>query len=141
MNNLIQFLMQHPIHTSLLLGLIVAYIIFEMKTGDGPGISPQAAVNLINHQHAAVLDIRAQEAFIKSKIVGSINVDINQIDKKNKKLAKLIKKPIIIVCDFGKTATLAEKKLKTEGFNEIYVLTGGIANWQKEGLPLTSKGE
>lgn len=141
MNDLIQFLIQHPIQTSLLIGLVLAYVIFEIKTGAGFGVSPQIAVNLINHKNAAVIDIRSTEEFAKNRIVGSLNMSISQLEARNKKLAKLGKKPIVVVCGLGKISESAVKKLKSEGFSNVYLLAGGITNWQKEGLPLTNKGE
>ncbi|MGL5303405.1 MAG: rhodanese-like domain-containing protein, partial [Aeromonas sp.] len=47
--------------------------------------------------------------------------------------------PIIVVCDSGMTAGGAGRLLSKAGFLRVYVLSGGIAQWRAENLPVTKK--
>ncbi len=54
-------------------------------------------------------------------------------------LDKLKGAPLIVCCETGIRSTKAVSALKKQGFERVFSLDGGIAAWNKAGLPLTSK--
>ncbi|MCS7273560.1 MAG: rhodanese-like domain-containing protein [Fimbriimonadales bacterium] len=46
-------------------------------------------------------------------------------------------KPVIVYCYVDDRFSLAGSALRTQGFRNLYNLTGGIAARQEKGLPLT----
>ncbi|MFI4962970.1 MAG: rhodanese-like domain-containing protein [Legionellales bacterium] len=101
-------------------------------------LTPQAAVDLINHENALVIDLRDQEAFNTGHIIDSIQA--KEEDFSLPKMNKYKNKPIILVCARGLQAATTAAKLRTQGF-QPQVLGGGIAAWNEAELPLIkSKG-
>ena len=45
-------------------------------------------------------------------------------------------RPVLVVCDQGRSAGPAAATLRAAGFAEVYVLAGGLAAWREAGLPL-----
>ena len=45
---------------------------------------------------------------------------------------------IVLICQNGTRSKAASKELQTKGYLKVYTLSGGIANWQQEQLPLIS---
>jgi rhodanese-related sulfurtransferase len=44
-----------------------------------------------------------------------------------------------LACDRGQTAFGAAAKLRKMGFDQVYVMQGGINAWAQAGLPLSTK--
>lgn len=97
-------------------------------------LSPQAAVNMINHDNALVVDIRDKEQYLTGHIIDSLQNDGSDLEQK--KLDKYKKTPLILSCARGIQATTVAEKLRNQGFEKVYVLQGGIEGWQRAGLPL-----
>lgn len=139
MNEILDFLMRHWEMTCLFVVLLVAYVIFEIKQDPGSKeVSVEKAVALYNHEHALILDIRSQEAYAQGHIVGAVNLTADQIDAKIKKLQKYAQKPVIVVCNVGRSSLKVVKTLQSQGISSALSLSGGIAAWQAAGLPLTT---
>ena len=91
---------------------------------------------LVNRENALVVDLRPSGDFEKGHIPGSKNVQMSQFDPENKQLAAARALPVVLVCKTGQTANTAAKRLKKAGFEQVYVLEGGIGAWQQADLPL-----
>ena len=93
------------------------------------------AIALINHEHAAVIDLRSKEQFQQGHIIDAQSTTVSEMESHPKKLEKLRTKPILFVCANGlesqKVAALYTKK----GYNS-YSLSGGLRSWVAAGLPL-----
>ena len=140
MSEFIDFLLQHWQLSTIFIVVLVGYIIFELhQASNNQAVTPQQAISLYNYQQAVFVDIRSKELFQQNHIIGSINVEISDIDKCRKRLNKFMQKPIIVTCKFGREAPKFAKELKKQGFSQILQLEGGIQAWQTAGLPLTNK--
>ena len=102
-------------------------------------LKPGELTALVNRDNALVVDIRAQNDFQQGHISGSKNVLMSQFDPENKQLASARALPVVVVCKTGMTAVGAAKRLVKAGFEQVYVLDGGIEGWRGAGLP-TVKG-
>ena len=99
-------------------------------------LRPAELTALVNRDNALVVDLRPIADFDKGHIPGSKNVQMSQFDPENKKLAAAKALPVVLVCKTGQTAGDAAKRLKKAGFEQVYVLDGGIGGWQQAELPL-----
>src|SRR5690606_7038830 len=90
------------------------------------------AVKLANARDGVFLDVRSVEHFKAGAVPQSRNVPAADL---NNKLGSLPKdKPIIIVCERGRTSVGIAQTLKSKGFQEVYCLQGGLAAWVEAGL-------
>ncbi|ARG96772.1 rhodanese-like domain-containing protein [Legionella micdadei] len=97
-------------------------------------ISPQTAVNLINHENAVVVDLREAELFRKGHIIDAVRATPD--DFTQQRMDKYKTKPIILVCARGLQSAQLAAKLQAQGFSKLMVLSGGITAWQTAELPL-----
>lgn len=97
-------------------------------------LSPNAAIDLINHENAVVIDLRDPELFRAGHIIGAICTPAD--DFSQKRMEKYKTKPLILVCARGLQSVVMATKLRTQGFTQPMILAGGITAWQAAGLPL-----
>ena len=96
------------------------------------------AVSLSNHKDAIFVDVRESKETAAGVINGAYRVPLSTFAKSSTQLEKFKDKPVIVYCRSGNRSISAGGKLKKQGFNQVYNLTGGILAWQKEKLPLES---
>ncbi|MBZ1349810.1 rhodanese-like domain-containing protein [Alcaligenaceae bacterium LF4-65] len=107
------------------------------RSRGGASVSSTQAVQMINHQGAVLLDVRSIEAFHGGHIPQARHAPLPDLEKKAASLAK--DKPVILVCEMGRSAVGAATKLRALGFTAVSILDGGIKAWTTAGLPLTTK--
>ena len=54
----------------------------------------------------------------------------------HKLLAQARQSPVVLVCRTGNASSNAAKVLKKAGFEQVFVLDGGLPAWQAADLPL-----
>ena len=122
-----------------LAGLTVAIVANEVATllRGYKALKPAELTALMNTiEDAVVVDISPSADFEKGHIAGSRNVQASQFGPEHKLVAAARQKPVVVVCRSGMTAQGAAKKLKKAGFEQVYVLDGGVAAWRQAELPL-----
>ena len=107
-----------------------------LRSRAGAAISSTQAVQMINHQHAVLVDVRPSEAFNAGHVPQARNVPLADLEKKAPALPK--NKPIIVICDIGRSAIGAATRLRKLGFTEVVTLDGGLKAWMTAGLPVTA---
>lgn len=100
----------------------------------GPTLSTLAATQMINARHAQVIDVRPPEQFATGSVPNARNIPLGELGQRGGELRK--DRPVILVCNTGRTAFGAASKLKAGGIGEVYVLAGGVAAWREAGLPI-----
>jgi thioredoxin 1 len=88
---------------------------------------------------APLIDVRTPDEFGKGHLVNATNIDWNGegFDKKMETYDK--SKPILIYCLSGGRSGSAAKKMRANGFKEVYELGGGIMKWRGANLPETTE--
>lgn len=115
-------------------GLMLAWPMLQ-KGRSGGAVSPVLTVQMMNHQHAVLVDIRDAAAYNAGHIPQARNIPVAEFEKKAANLPK--NKPVILVCDLGRSAVGAAKKLRALGLSEVTTLEGGMRAWSAAGLPVT----
>lgn len=138
MDPVIAFLMEHwQLSLGFILVLVLLLVnewrhrVFGLKQ-----VSPQECVNMLNHDGAIAVDVRATAQFEQGHIVDALNIPLVTFEQSLSQLEKYKTKPLILVCASGLDSTKAVKILKTAGFSLIYGLEGGIQAWTSQQLPL-----
>lgn len=86
---------------------------------------------------APIIDVRTPEEFKQGHIQNAVNINWNGSDF-SAQMAKFDKsQPIFIYCLSGGRSGSASAQLKSEGFKEIYELTGGMMAWRSAKMPET----
>jgi rhodanese-related sulfurtransferase len=135
---LMAFAGRHP-YLSLGLAALTLAILLNELAGRFAGykrVPPAGLTGLVNRENALVIDLRPIAEFEKGHIAGSKNVQPSQFDPEHKQLAAARALPVVLVCKAGQSAGDAAKRLVKAGFQQVYVLDGGIQAWQRADLPL-----
>jgi len=142
-SKLLQFIQNHWL---LWLGFTITFglLFFEefknnFKLTSNNSVTPQEAINLINHEHAVVIDVRNSQDFETGSLVNAHNIPKEEIEKNNQKLTHYKEKAVILVATTGQEAQKVAKHLKAINFNKVYVLAEGIHSWRQANLPIVKK--
>jgi rhodanese-related sulfurtransferase len=136
MGQLEHFIIHHwTLWLALLVVLLLIFINEQLaQKKRAKELSPQAAINLINHENAVVVDLRDPEAFRSGHIIDSIRATAEDFSQQH--MDKYKTKALILVSAQGLQLSPLVAKLKEQGFSQPMVLAGGIAAWQAANLPL-----
>ena len=136
MQQLGQFVIHHWALCLTVVSILVLIFINEWvsQKNNAKQLSAAAAVDLINHEDALVIDIRDQELFRAGHILDAIRASADDFNQQ--RMDKYKKKPLILVCSKGIQAAALATKLREQGFEQPFVLAGGLAAWQEASLPL-----
>jgi rhodanese-related sulfurtransferase len=103
-------------------------------------LSPGAAVQLMNNNDEAVfLDVREPGETSNGKITKAIQIPVGSVKERIAELQKHKNKPVVVYCKTGARSSIACNTLTSNGFGEVYNLTGGIMSWQEAHLPIGKK--
>ena len=95
-----------------------------------------AAMQLINHKNALMLDVREQSEYAAGHVVNSKLIPLGKLRERIGELEKYRERPIVVICRSGQRSASACALLGKQGFAQAYNLNGGITAWQKASLPL-----
>ncbi|KEQ19389.1 rhodanese-like domain-containing protein [Endozoicomonas numazuensis] len=138
MEQIIEFIGNHPLLVGSLVALVCALLFSEMRKG-GHSVGSQEVTQLINQQGAVVLDVREKADFSKGHIVDAVSMPYSKVAERVGELNKHKDKPIVIVDAMGQHSGTVGKQLKDAGFEQVVRLKGGIGTWTADSLPLVKK--
>ncbi len=138
MEKIPEFIANHLFLVSLLVAIssLLFWNIFFSAMGASQ-IVPAEVTRLINHEDAALLDVRGAEDFERGHIINAVNIDVATLEDREKELDKYKDKTVVICCAQGPESIRVARSLKMKGFEKLYSLKGGISAWQNANLPLT----
>jgi len=141
MENIPEFVGNHLFLVTLLIAvlLLLLWNIYGDAMSGVQQIGPAELTRLINHENAAVIDIRNAQDFNNGHIIHSRNFPEAEIGSREKEMEKFRSKVVVLCCSSGLNSGRVARKLKTSGFEKIYSLKGGIQAWQNATLPLTTE--
>lgn len=91
-------------------------------------ISYDQAMYLMKIYNAVLIDVQLTLEYEKNHLTGSINIPIEEINKKIPKLILNKNQMIIVYCLKGIRSEAAVDMLERLGYNEVYNIQGGIEN-------------
>ncbi|MGD8415933.1 MAG: rhodanese-like domain-containing protein [Pseudomonadales bacterium] len=135
MDKLFIFIGNHPFLIGTFVLLLALFIRNETKRG-GQSVSAQQLVDMVNREDALVLDLRDKKEFDSGHIVDAVNVPYSALESRLKELEKYKERPVVIACKMGQHSGAAGTILRKHGFANVSRLTGGVAEWRNQNLPL-----
>ena len=138
MDRLFEFIGNH-IELSAIFFALLAALWFSEKSRAGKAVSPQVATLMMNKDEAVIVDIREKKEFAEGKITGSVHIPFDSLKERSVELKKFQDKQIVLVDKMGQHSGMAAKLLKTEGFDNVARMSGGISEWKSSNLPLVKK--
>jgi rhodanese-related sulfurtransferase len=125
----------------LLLGVAVAsggLLIWPSLRGGNSAetISSAEAVQLINREDAAVLDVRSAQEFSEGHILNARLLPLAELEARIGELERLKRKPVIVCCEKGARSSSAVALLRKAGHDKVMNLAGGLDAWRGAGLPV-----
>lgn len=95
-----------------------------------------AAMQLINHKNALVLDVREENEFSGGHILNAKLIPLLKLKDRIGELERYREQPIVVVCRSGNRSATACALLGNRQFGQAYNLAGGMVAWQKAGMPV-----
>lgn len=105
-------------------------------------VSPLEAKAMMDEQGAVCLDVRTGAEFVHCAPQGAINVPLMEAmggkirDNAHFAVQALEavdpSKPVLVSCQAGRRSPAAAQKLLSAGYNDVYVIEGGLAAWVEE---------
>jgi rhodanese-related sulfurtransferase len=100
------------------------------------GLTPAAAVQLINREKAVVVDVCETNEFAAGHVTGARNIPMGELEAKLVTSVKNKSLPLILVCQSGARSGRALSIAKKLGYEQAQVLGGGLAAWRTANLPV-----
>jgi len=135
MNQVFEFIGNHPTLFGIFVVLLVAFIRNEARRG-GRSVSAQELVNMVNRENAVIVDVRDKKDFDQGHIPHAVNIPFASLDSRITELNAYKERPIILTCKMGQHAGAAGTALRKQGFLNVSRLRGGIADWRNQNLPV-----
>jgi rhodanese-related sulfurtransferase len=138
MDRFLEYLNHHPYLAggTLILAIVTAAWELYSRAQNATGVSNNEAIALHN-RGALVLDVRSAEEFASGHIVNARNITLESLPDSLDSIKKYREKPVIVYCEAGSRSAQAVKLLKTQGYTTVFNLSGGLAGWRTENLPLS----
>jgi rhodanese-related sulfurtransferase len=102
----------------------------------GQKVSLLQATQMINQGKTIVLDVREPAQFAAGHVRDAKNIPLKELPNRISELDKFKAKNVIVTCQSGMQSAKATTQLKKAGFNEVVSLSGGLAAWQAQGMPI-----
>ena len=81
-----------------------------------------------------ILDVRTPEEYSQGHIPGAINIEYRELPSRISEISSLSNKKIVVYCERGVRANIAEETLKKAGFSEVLHLEGDMSGWRERGF-------
>lgn len=125
-----------PILIALFSGCMLLWSIFGNRIRGIKEVDATAALQLINHKNAVVLDVREDDEYKAGHVLNSMLIPLGKLKERVGELEQYKEQPVVVVCRSGNRSGTACAMLGKHGFTQAYNLAGGVMAWQKANLPL-----
>jgi rhodanese-related sulfurtransferase len=107
-----------------------------MRGATASGLSPSAAVQMINREKAVVVDVCEADEYAAGHLGGAKNIPLGQLEDKLASAVKNKGLPLILVCQTGARSGRAVAIAKKLGYEQAQNLSGGLRAWRSADLPV-----
>jgi len=83
-----------------------------------------------------ILDVRTPEEFAAGHVPGAINIPYTELEERYSELELEGSDELVVYCQSGRRAAIAEAALSELGFTNVRDLDGHIAAWKQAERPL-----
>jgi rhodanese-related sulfurtransferase len=113
-------------------------VVFASET---PQISQNELLTALKSpdHNIVVLDVRSAEEFANGHLVDAINVSHNTVAENLNQLSQYKNSTVVVHCRSGYRASIAERILAKNGFENLRHLTGDMNGWLDAKLPIAKE--
>lgn len=104
--------------------------------GGADAVGTGEAVRLMNREKAVLIDVREPAEYAAGHPVGARSLPLGQLQAGAKGLPTNKQLPVIVSCATGQRARKGAAALKGLGYEQVRVLSGGLAAWREANLPV-----
>lgn len=122
---------------ALLFGIIVLLAVDPLRRRSG-GVRSVSPLELpqLTRDPSVIVDVSEPHEFKKGHIPEATNIPVKNLEREMQRLNKHKKKTVIVTCRTGNRSAGAARLLAKHGFENVYMLEGGLLSWKKENLPV-----
>jgi rhodanese-related sulfurtransferase len=119
----------------MMLGTSACYV-----AAQSPHISPDALFAQLKTQESPmILDVRSEVEYNRAHIPGAVHVSHRDLPDRLEELAEFKSQPVILYCEAGVRAGIAETILVDSGFQQVIHLAGDMQEWRRRKFPVESR--
>jgi len=118
----------------------VAIILYRSRSGAPDILQSQLKEWMQQKSDICILDVRSVDEYNSGHIPGAINISYKEVSTHLDELKSFAEKNVVVYCERGVRARIAQKALEKAGFSGVYHLTGGMARWREAGLSVDTHG-
>ena len=112
-------------------------LLMPMLTGGGgAGLTPAAAVQLINREKAVVIDVCEPAEYPAGHVGGARSIPLGELEAKLPGAVKNKATPLVLVCASGMRSGRAVAIARKLGYDNAQSLSGGLKSWREASLPI-----
>ena len=112
-------------------------LLMPMLTGGGgAGLTPAAAVQLINREKAVVIDVCEPAEYQAGHVGGAKSIPLAELEAKLPGAVKNKATPLVLVCASGMRSGRAVAIARKLGYDNAQSLAGGLKSWREASLPI-----
>ena len=112
-------------------------LLMPMLTGGGgAGLTPAAAVQLINREKAVVIDVCEPAEYQAGHVGGARSIPLGELEAKLPGAVKNKATPLVLVCASGMRSGRAVAIARILGYDNAQSLSGGLKSWREASLPI-----
>ena len=100
------------------------------------GIMADALLNHPQKDQVLILDVRTPREFNDGHVPGAINIPHTELSDKLDQVITHKHKPVVVYCQSGRRASVAQTILTKAGFDQVLHLEGDMAGWKAAGYPI-----
>jgi uncharacterized membrane protein YdjX (TVP38/TMEM64 family)/rhodanese-related sulfurtransferase len=119
---------------------VVAFLPWLIKRlRQGPVMAiEQLKARLETEPGLLLLDVRTAVDYVgqQSHIAGSRNIPLEELATRLDELLPFLESPIAIICTTDRRSRKAAQMMAGRGFSDLHVVSGGMSQWNKDGLPV-----
>ena len=108
----------------------------KLTGGGGAGLTPAAAVQLINRERAVVIDVCEPTEYAAGHVGGAKNIPLGELEAKLPTTVKNKATPVVLVCASGMRSGRAVAIARKLGYEKAESLAGGLKSWRAADLPI-----
>jgi len=102
-----------------------------------PIISQEELLELIDgEEEILILDVRSQQEFDEGRVPGAVLVPHTELVDRIEEISDFMDKPVVVYCQAGGRARMAENNLREAGFSNLLHLDGDMRAWKANARPL-----
>ena len=119
----------------ILAAVVVAVVAVKLYLKRGPDVSQSQLLERMEQKSdTCILDVRTVREYSSGHIPGAINIGHRDISTRLDEIRSYADKDVVVYCELGVRARMAQTTLTKAGFLHVYHLIADMAGWRDAGL-------